>query len=478
LEKLKVSDESHHRSRVEWRRRKILEAAIEACAAFQVDILLLPEYSVRPETLQFLLEELHKKTQPTEKVEGRTYLGTVVWAGTFRMPPGMTFNGFDSEFKREFSKKLDWSSILTILNHTGRGKCIYSRYKKYPSLASSEIFSPGIQSLEPLFTCGEIISSTSPFIPWIYTTELICSESFIATSPSNLIPIADSHEFLLKKFGYYPTSTSSLDKLREDILHFSCFTAHNAGRLFRRTILLVPAMTKRTEDFILLGQSLFLSTGLTTVFCNAAGERGDGQSCFIGLDDSVNSDEHADIGPYHGVLPGIFRQNDPKCGCLDKNEQAMVIVDIDPIYAAPSKPRQQVYPQSLSLVAHLPIIESHVLKAKQKDDLWTSFRYLWETKSKLPQRNTSHLDQDEVKKIIGSLECLISVTNAEANKEFPSTWLEDRMESFKEHHKSHPQMLPPPVAIDWLWVDTEESNAPEIEVPPYHSFSDAEVWNQ
>jgi len=41
------------------------------------------------------------------------------------------------------------------------------------------------------------------------------------------------------------------------------------------------------------------------------------------------------IGPYHGALPGIFRQNDPKRGWLDKNEQAMVIVDIDPIYAAP-----------------------------------------------------------------------------------------------------------------------------------------------
>jgi len=86
--------------------------------------------------------------------------------------------------------------------------------------------------------------------------------------------------------------------------------------------------------------------------------------------------------------------------------------------------------------------------------------------------NTSAFDQDEVKKQIKILECLISVTGTENDKKSKNTWLKERLVYFREHHKSHPQMLPPPVAIDWLWVDTEESNAPEIEVPPYQSFSD------
>jgi len=51
-------------------------------------------------------------------------------------------------------------------------------------------------------------------------------------------------------------------------------------------------------------------------------------------------------------------------------------------------------------------------------------------------------------------------------------WLQERKKAFQEHHKSHPQVLPPPVAIDWLWVDTGGTDFPEIEIPPYCSPPD------
>jgi len=372
------------------------------------------------------------------------------------------------------------------------GKRIYSRYKKYPALAANEIFSPYTSSIEPLFICGETISASSSFLPWIFTTELICSESFIATSPSNLLPIANAQDFLLKKFGRESSVESHVEKIKEDILNFSLHTAHNSGQLFRRTILLIPAMTTRTQDFTLLGQSLFLSTGITTVFCNAApmslDSCGLGQSCFIGQGswdfDLHTKKELDDVGPYHGVLPGIFQQNTPKHGCLDKDEQAMVIVDIDPIYAAPRKPRQQDYPQSLSLVAYLPIIESDRI-TKCPDDkqdkvikFWHSFKRILNSKklrnnSPQPELNTSLLTQSDMGELLNLLVQLERLVITDDHKKREQSWLHKRNNAFQKHYKSHPQVLPPPVAIDWLWVDTGgDIPIPKIEIPPYTSLQD------
>lgn len=38
----------------EHRRRRVLERVIDSCEAFKVDLLVLPEYSVRPETVEWL----------------------------------------------------------------------------------------------------------------------------------------------------------------------------------------------------------------------------------------------------------------------------------------------------------------------------------------------------------------------------------------------------------------------------------------
>jgi len=77
----------------EERRRAILRTALQACHRFKVDMLLLPEYSVRPETVEWLVSEL-----PTLSPE------TSVWAGTYRLPPGMS----------KPSECADWSAVHEV----------------------------------------------------------------------------------------------------------------------------------------------------------------------------------------------------------------------------------------------------------------------------------------------------------------------------------------------------------------------------
>jgi hypothetical protein len=281
---------------------------------------------------------------------------------------------------------------------------------------------------------------------------------------------------LLRKFGVPDSSYKRAQKSVESDLHqFAYYTSLNSGRLFRRTILLLPAMSTRTQDYTLLGQSLYLSTGITTVFCNAVSEKSHGRSCFIGQDcwdiDVEKLKEPIDRGPYHGVFPGIFRQNSNPRGYLDKEEQAIVIADIDPLHSIQGQPRQQVLPPSLSLVAHLPIIEDRDIgntegKKKLPLDFWASFEEIF-TGIHQQYRNTALLIPNEVEIVYNFLKKLNSIFGETGGK---INWMKERLEGFKKHHKSHPLMLPPPVAIDWIWVrtkPTEEDTIPEIEIPPY-----------
>lgn len=48
----------------EHRRRRVLERVIDSCEAFKVDLLVLPEYSVRPETVEWLKNLLAGKRVP------------------------------------------------------------------------------------------------------------------------------------------------------------------------------------------------------------------------------------------------------------------------------------------------------------------------------------------------------------------------------------------------------------------------------
>lgn len=355
----------------ELRRRTLLDEVLRACKSFDVDILLLPEYSVRPETITWLAEQTEESKLS-------------VWAGTFRLPLTEMDAG---ELWSEVEDSLQPGSAIISVVHSG--KIVAARGKRYPSVAAGEQFNPFLgdpNGLEPLFRPTN--TGAWHVSPCQFVTELICSEVFLATSAANMHGIAQAARQLQVLYSSVPSGVhgkGSFDKLvANDLRSFAKFTSMTPpldpdealpfGVFPRRTILLVPSMTKRAVDFHVLGQANYLAAGLCLVFCNAAaGKFSRGESCFVGHGSTEEDSNHVfydtRLGPYGGVNPGIFCAMAKYTGTLGPDEQAVVIADIDPIYLSTGKPRQQMLPQPLTLVAHLPIIEvSRPAKNSSADD--------------------------------------------------------------------------------------------------------------
>ncbi len=129
----------------------------------------------------------------------------------------------------------------------------------------------------------------------------------------------------------------------------------------RRSVLLVPACTSRSNDYWHAGQASVLASGTATVFCNAVNKgMSVGGSCFIGSD-SVQKPSKGQQGivhlltPYHGWQRGILQPSGH--GALSEADQALVVVDMDPVHLVSGKPRPQLLPEPMSMVAYLPIVE-------------------------------------------------------------------------------------------------------------------------
>jgi hypothetical protein len=441
----------------EYRRQRILEQALRACRCFDVDILLLPEYSVRPDTVESLKEQLR-----LQKLE------TAVWAGTYRHPPYMLSNPMDVK---------EWSAVLRVLYPKLNDAASVGdthRTKKYPSVSAHEVFNPRDLAITPIL-------DDTRFDALSYVMELICSEVFLATSPSNIPPIASAYRELCRTFGLRDDPSVMNNAVHEDLTHLAECTSICCSQCKRRSILLVPAMTRRAADFAILGQAGFLAAGLTTVLCNAVcGAYGHGKSCFIGHD-GWNRESNLcvgipTLGPYHGVFPGIYRPGAPSDGCLGKSEQALVIADIDPVFSFEGRPRPQMLPVPLRLIAHLPIIESwsyerrkfensHFCRCKlasrRRDfaGLFSAFEQVIGGS----QQNTAHKGSHDA--VIEVLEKLQRLGDREK-----TGWLTERLNAYRKEHAATPNRWPPPAATDWLWVDLGDpiaSNFPDIEVPPY-----------
>jgi hypothetical protein len=164
---------------------------------------------------------------------------------------------------------------------------------------------------------------------------------------------------------------------------------------------------------------------------------------------------------------------------LGKNEQALVIADIDPVNSAEGRPRPQLLPSPLRLVAHLPLIEAWKQRSKStpnapcrcgrsKPLAIHEFGWLSELAgvgkeiSKLNARNTAVVASETVAKLHKVLKDL-------AKSQLHSKWLDHRADAFAKEHAANPQPLLPPAAYDWIWVDLdhEADPFPTIEVPPY-----------
>jgi DNA primase catalytic core len=364
----------------EHRRRKILTRALEACSALAVELLVLPEVSVRRETVDWLQEELD-----------RNYPGLAVLAGTYRhfgrtvhdwneptAPPGKDIHHLMAPLTLLWRPSDELAENL-LLDATKLSRTLrFYRGKKYRAVAANELFRPDWDSLQPLFRLtplleqlGELdlpthrqlafftaISERMPSLQ--YCMELVCSELFLLTSPANLVPLQNELAALMKRF---PSEAGEAEEqVREDFKQLgSALSVLQPPSINRRTILLVPAATARSNDYWHAGQASVLASGTATVFCNAAkSDIACGGSCFIGID-SATKPNNGHVGiietltPYHGWRKGILTARAD--GALHETDQALVVADIDPVHVVSGRPRPQLLPEPIALIAYLPVVE-------------------------------------------------------------------------------------------------------------------------
>ena len=292
---------------------RTLGETLRACRDLKVEILLLPEYSVRPETIEWVRDFMVKER-----------ITTAVWAGTFRVPPGHTLLANDSALEA-------WGAYLPVLwrptpqrageppmEECAEVQVRLGRRKKYPAQALEEVFFPPGQPLAAVAESG---------LPWgdarDDVLELICAELFLITSPANVHTLTRASMALRRRFTGAMGGAWE-DYLREAMVDIGWFagktTLSQKAKYGRRPIILVPACTTRAVDYVVTGQAGYLAAGLTTVFCNATGPKLRGQSCFIGTDcwdaDHAPQPLTPSYGPYHGVFPGLYRQNTQSRGWL------------------------------------------------------------------------------------------------------------------------------------------------------------------
>jgi DNA primase catalytic core len=449
----------------EHRRQQLLRSVITACAQFKVEVLVLPEYSVRPETILFIKNLLND-------IEG----APAVYAGTYRMFGSMLPGRQRDKLGLTESKTLDRQAILTLVERVNEKAEVTAstRSKRYPSAAANEFFSPST-NIRSLFL--ERQKSAVGFDSLSVFIELVCSELFIATSPSNIYFLADEYEKLLTRFGHKITRKDILTQVENDIREYANRTSFSRSREFwpRRSILVVPAMTSRSADYWLFGQSAMLSSSMTTVFCNAvSGKHSVGGSCFIGRASWHQDEAGAALlipTPYHGWSHGIFYsgRDDP----LSATEQALVIADIDPLNMAEGKPRPQSLSNPLQLVAYLPVIES--LEKAPTTSSYACSEKVGEIVSELAKKihaadSLSGLDlHHSLNSVVGDLNHLAE--NCSDGKYFKR-----RTAAWRNDSKEQPYFgTLPPALVDWLWVDLTPRvtggvpEIPKLLVPPWAS---------
>lgn len=485
----------------EHRRRKFLERAIDACEAFGVELLVLPEYSVRPETVEWLKEILVKKK-------------VAVLAGTY-----MEFRPNASKPAMSSQLTLLWPLPRPLFEHlvAKKGPCIeepkdgyvlqWQRGKKYRSIGLNEFIHPDDKALSALFQPGNISDSirtdldlelsvagviqllARTSLPLSHFLELVCSEVFLVTSPANVPQMAHDYAAQLGRFKLGIDVKSEEDKVWKDLRDLSrllSVCAESDGPGSRRSILAIPAATTRTVDYWIAGQAALLAGGTTTVFCNGTGIGLLGGSCFIGRESWKNGDASAGyisaITPYHGWSKGIYynSKDDP----LDPIDQALVIADIDPHNMLEGKPRPQMLPVPLQLVAYLPItevVDSTTLDQKLCEAVGIDSSKFsgHETSKNLPYRLKEY---KEFWRQVGDR----SLTNNEVlfsdfSKNFSDPLaVKSRAETYWNNHQQQPfnavggtGLTSSPVFYNWLDVNlTVESgkSLPLIAVPPWTDY--------
>jgi hypothetical protein len=498
-------------SKKERRRRVLIDEALLACAALGVQLLVLPEYSVRPETVDWIREQLRRRNDMPS-----------VLAGTYKLHGNSSDSGFTEAYEQilgaaDFGKVFggrqtgstdsliasgtsqsgEHSAVLTLLtplslDGDGGSKvvCCFSRRKKYPSLAAGEIINPAVDAMGPLFSedrlydeitsrdangkrtlsgQGTIVSAKSMLAHLNKTQELqsfaefICSELFLPMSPVNQHSLAAELLKMATRFGAQMTPAEADASVLEDLRTIARYmgTADGTKTFKRRSILMVPAMTTRSADYWIFGQAALLAGGATTVFCNSAvPDVAVGGSCFIGRNSwsPAKRNVHNDsvITPYGGWSKGIFYSK--PTDALGKEEQAVVVADIDPNFMQEGKPRPQALAVPLQLVAYLPILEVQEKRASLfASKIAAGVNLL--AKSFANQIATPHAAE-----YIAMSKAISDELDWTDAKGFAQ-----RFDFWTENWRRNSVAGAPPTLIDWLWVDATQRHerVPSIFVPPW-----------
>ncbi|WJG24158.1 CHC2 zinc finger domain-containing protein [Vibrio furnissii] len=444
----------------EVRRRALLKEVIESCIRLGVDLLVLPEYSVQPATIVWLKKFLRGKE-------------ISVLAGTYRLPEGYPASKLKDLTSNQYSKLVsEFQSVMTLLvPYQGDKVLSFNRAKKYASPAANELISPYQKKIEPLFTLemleahlcedfsGERLALTdittlmkTPHISLLgFIQELICAELFLLTNPVNYLNLATEYKNLSNKFGFIKTDTNDeavkavLDDIKNISFHLSGDTGDqiNSFQPFNRSIVTIPAMTSRKQDYWIFGQGAMLANGISTIFCNAlCGKDSTGGSCFIGLDSWIGDKKKPFITPYSGWSKGIYYGD--KTDTLQK-EQSFVVVDIDPKMMSLGSPRPQALPVPMKLVAHVPVIE---LQAGEESKL----KHLTSVVGLLEGFYKSHKDTivnpDEASDLIKTLEDWFELVCDGDQK----SSLSSRISEWKKSWRVNPQ-VGTAALTDWIAVE-------------------------
>ncbi|MEB2513422.1 CHC2 zinc finger domain-containing protein [Burkholderia multivorans] len=500
----------------EHRRRRFLKRALDACQALKVDLLVLPEVSVRRDTIEWLEDEL-----------SRQYPDIAVLAGTYRHFGRSIPDRVDS--KEGIADIHPLMAPLTLLwrpddalsktlfgDDSARRTMRFVRGKKYRAVAANEVFRPDWRALQPLFGIDQLLDQLGNIpnervrgivkavwekMPSLrYCMELVCSELFLLTSPANRGPLRKEVGAMASRFAGFGAA-EALAMVDDDIKKLGEFlSVEQTHSVSRRTILLVPAATSRSNDYWHAGQASVLASGTATVFCNAAKSAFScGGSCFIGID-SATKPNGASAGlietltPYHGWRKGILSAKAD--GALSEDDQAMVVVDLDPVHVVSGRPRPQLLPEPMVLVAYLPVVElldpnanrrnmhsalvkdaaSHFKKSsrdediqnalgkvgtapkqrKTPDSLWRAFGEL--LKASKPRLDVSRLD------VFAK-----HFADDKAIRERLLAWERDREQ---QPHAKNGRLSLEPAWLDFLEVDLTLQNdeeLPTIKVPPWQS---------
>jgi hypothetical protein len=503
----------------EHRRRRLIQEAIEACEAFQVELLVLPEYSVRPDTVEWLRDFMETRD-----------VKVAVVAGTYRLHGHKDDLHFTNRFGKIFGisdaarvfeptgPTVEKSAFITLLQPMQVASeefvTVFSRRKKYHSMAMNELINPSREKWEPLLQSDRLIEDVNRQLLLRHrtqldavsavglvrklkaadrTAELICSELFASTHPVNQHSIQQEYESLLQRFGHTRLDPTR-DAVSNDVGQFTQALLHNS-QVDRRTIIVVPACTTRSADYWIYGQSALLAAGLTTVFCAAVlgdGARLEGGgSCVIGKSSWAGAKDAPGklilATPYSGWSRGIYysKQSD----ALGPKEQAMVIVDIDPVYMNEGKPRPQALAAPIQLVAHLPVVE--MVEPERLNDSYVPANggFVGERpkKAKLPmgmherakvqgafQDLGEYVQQLEANRLLNATTAMSDGVRIDKTAEALAAYFGDptgwagRLDCWRRNWRELPFYGPPPALIDWLPVDLSPNGGlATVFVPPW-----------